>query len=636
MILYIEDEHDAGVLRRVEEATLPVEIVRAVAVDAQCAHEYAHQPGGLLHVSLTVVEVEQMPVAVLALPHGAVGAQVGFPGLAGQIEGMEPVFLHGAQEAIHGQKAALIGPVQERRLQAQGIPHQLRAGAGHLQGRLGAELVQRGVLGDGLGTPFPIPEHLLPERGRVRGPEHVMGRLMRSLHPLGGKDACAVVGKLLAGPLILSLAIEKSALVIGAEAGCGHRGVVLAIVAGAVVHQVRLGIGVAVLPEGGDVGEGVDMGLDVGAVDDPVVLHAQRKRLAQLLAYKIRGIGQHGHVAGGLQIIEGGVIVQPVAATLSGDGQGTDAGIVIALAAGDHLAVAVVGPDGDHILRQAQMALLVELHGFAVEIGAAHGLRQAGFEQVVLLENQLGEELAPGLRRVVAGIIGPEGLIALAAETDIPDRRMGRLQVNSVLPQALEEIGMLGIGGRQIGIGAQEHLRSQGFGVMMGDVQAEIGGQGAVAMGVLVRAGHHEIAAQAQKGFEGHLPGLVLAAMELPGVQEHFVVDEPAAVAHGIGRRIGGVVRGDLSTFLGAQRLIIPEPERLHAQQIMADAVQTINKSQIIPGPQDERAFFLADGVVLRRHIRRDQANGCAAGTLRQASAADVPLQGQSGPEHRP
>ena len=93
-------------------------------------------------------------------------------------------------------------------------------------------------------------------------------------------------------------------------------------------------------------------------------------------------------MTGSLQVVEGGVIIQAVSTRCTLFGQRADAGIVVALSAGDHFAVAVVGPDLDHVLRQVKMPLLVELHRFAVEIGAAGRVGDVCLDQIILLADQ--------------------------------------------------------------------------------------------------------------------------------------------------------------------------------------------------------------------------------------------------------
>lgn len=164
------------------------------------------------------------------------------------------------------------------------------------------------------------------------------------------------------------------------------------------------------------------MGLDVGAVDEPVIIHPACKGIRQLLADELGAVGQHGDVAGGLQIVERSVVVQAVRAGVAQRRQGGHPGVRVALTAADHLAKAVVCPDFNDILRQVQTALLVQFHGLAVEVGAADGVGIILLDQRILLPDQAGDERAAFFRRVVLGVVLPEGLVALPPEADIPYR----------------------------------------------------------------------------------------------------------------------------------------------------------------------------------------------------------------------
>ena len=150
-------------------------------------------------------------------------------------------------------------------------------------------------------------------------------------------------------------------------------------------------------------------------------------------------------MAGRLQIIERRVIINAVRAGISARRQGRHAGIAVALTAADHLAVAVVRPDFNNILRQVQKAVLVQLHRLAVQVGAADGVLVVGFDEVILFFYQRGNQRAALFRRVVLGVVVPERLVALPTETDVPNHTHIFLRVNTRLPQGAEFLWVLAV-----------------------------------------------------------------------------------------------------------------------------------------------------------------------------------------------
>ena len=261
--------------------------------------------------------------------------------------------------------------------------------------------------------------------------------------------------------------------------------------------------------------------------------------------------------------------------------QGANARIMVVLPPRHHPSVAVVRPDANDVIGQADQSLPVQLHDLAVKVGAAGRSGQRFLNHVVLPANQPGDQRSALFRRVVLRIILPEGAVALAPEAEIPDHLHVLLRENRIAPKLLKQRRVLRVRSIQPGICAAEHLRAQRLGMVMRHIQAIRGRQLPIAMGVFVRSRDHEIAAQTKERFKRHFPRLVPAAVQRPGAQQHLVVDKPSPVAHS-GRLSGAFSAGNLNGFAPLQLLIVPEPEGCNAQRRLRQMQQPIDRAQII------------------------------------------------------
>ena len=272
------------------------------------------------------------------------------------------------------------------------------------------------------------------------------------------------------------------------------------------------------------------MGLDVGAVDQPVILCAACESLLQLIADQSGAVGQHGDVAGRLQVVEGGVVIDAVRAAVPFGGQSRDTGVVVALAAADHPAVAVVGPDLDDVCRQVKAALPVEVHHLAVEVGAADGVRVALSDQIVLLANEAGDQRAPLGRGIVPGVVLPEG-----AGPPGRENRCSRPPASPFVRRCPAATAPgTGRDTRCTGLPApgKRWRTSQPPGARRG------GGSGSApcpprpggSAGIFAGAGDEHIPPAAQQRLKCHDKGQVVPALHLPVGEQGLVVDEPPAV----------------------------------------------------------------------------------------------------------
>ena len=401
-----------------------------------------------------------------------------------------------------------------------------------------------------------------------------------------------------------------------------------AIVALGIGHAVAHRFGLARLPQPGDQVQQRQMRLDVGAVDQPVILCTACESLLQLIADQSGAVGQHGDVAGRLQVVEGGVVIDAVRAAVPFGGQSRDTGIVVALAAADHPAVAVVGPDLDDVCRQVKAALPVEVHHLAVEVGAADGVRVALFDQIVLLADEAGDQRAPLGRGIVPGVVLPEGPVPLAAKADVPDHPHPLLCVDALLPQRPEPVGIFAVPGFQLRVNAGEHLSPQGLGVVVGQDQPHVRRGPAVAAGIFAGAGDDHIPPAAQQRLKCHDKGQVVPALHLPVGEQGLVVDEPPAVPDpGGAALLAEVLRhGDL--FHGGKGLVVPEPEGQHPQKAAADLEQPVDEPQVVPGGKGQGFSLRLQAVALGgQALRLLQADAAAGGGALPEHLGHVPFQ---------
>ena len=127
--------------------------------------------------------------------------------------------------------------------------------------------------------------------------------------------------------------------------------------------------------------------------------------------------------------------------------KGQNPGIVVSLPAGNHFSKSIVRPYMDHILRELQISLLIQLHRFTVEIRTAQRLRIFLFYHFILYPDQAAHQLSPGFIRIIPGIRFPEGAVHLAPESQIPYHIHILLFFHSLLPQRIKFVAVLRKGG---------------------------------------------------------------------------------------------------------------------------------------------------------------------------------------------
>ena len=182
---------------------------------------------------------------------------------------------------------------------------------------------------------------------------------------------------------------------------------------------------------------------------------------------------------------------------------------MIALTSGYHLAVTVVCPDQDHILRNLQAALTIQFQNLSVQICAEHCVRNLFSDHCILFLHNIADQFSPLLGSIKSGIIFPERYIALSPEAHIPDDFLVLLPFNSFLPKLIEQVSVFQIGGFQIRISPQEHFRSQRLRMVMCDHQPHIRRNRRIDSGIFICSGNHQITAAAKQRFKHHFPWIV-------------------------------------------------------------------------------------------------------------------------------
>ena len=144
-----------------------------------------------------------------------------------------------------------------------------------------------------------------------------------------------------------------------------------------------------------------------------------------------------------------------------------------------------------------------------------------------------------------------------------------------------------------------KHLRAQRLGVVVGDDKPHIGSRPAVQHGVFARAGDYHVASQPQQRLKRHNKRQIGAALDFPVGEQRLVVDEPAAVFYFVGLGLHHRSDGDFLTLPHSKRLVVPEPERLHAQKAAADFKQTVDKAEVIGSREQQRVGIHRQRVLL-------------------------------------
>ena len=502
---------------------------------------------------------------MFAILHGAVGQRVQPFSTAGIVEAVLPVRGKSGVQRLADKRCALRPQVIQLRLQKYVVHKQHARAAGQLGQHLftfapvGCIALDCLVKDGGAVLQLPGKGRLLTQPAQVVGGRGAVPDKLRNQHTRH------MVIELVARAVVRVGAVRDGKLCVIHKALRNLATVQKTVIGRRVGKALAAGVGGAVAPAAGDQIQQKGVGLYVGAVHQPVIVGAVLHYIGQFLGDELGGVGQHRNVAGRLQIVEGSMVVDAMGTIVAARRQGRHAGVVVFLAAADHLAVAVVRPDFNNILRQVQKAVLVQLHSLAVQVGAADGVPVVGFDEVILFFYQGGNQRAALFRRVVLGVVVPERLVALPAETDVPDHAHTFLRINARLPQCAEFLRVLAVHRLQVRVGLGEHLRAQRLGVVVGDDKPHIGSRPAVQHGVFACAGDHHVAAQTQQCLERHDERQIGAALDFPVGEQCFIVDEPAAVPDfirfGLHHRSGG----NLLPLPHGKRLVVPEPERLHA-----------------------------------------------------------------------
>lgn len=187
---------------------------------------------------------------------------------------------------------------------------------------------------------------------------------------------------------------------------------------------------------------------------------------------------------------------------------------------------------------------------------------------------------------------------------------------------------MLGIGGVQRRVGPGEHLRPQGFGVVVGEDEAHARRQSPKLFGILARAGDDHVPAAAQQCLKGHLPGALGPAVHRPGVEQYLVVDEPAPEPHGEGCALQPEGFRHIDPVPRLKPLVVPEPEVLYPQQLPADGVDAVDEAPHISRQDLQRPTPLPEYIALRSQVCREKQPYLTARLLTGAAdKAQVPPQ---------
>ena len=181
------------------------------------------------------------------------------------------------------------------------------------------------------------------------------------------------------------------------------------------------------------------MGFDIGAVYKPQCCNPAAIGVLKLFFYKFHGIRQHGKHISCLKIVEGHMIVYAMPSVpQSFSRKRSHPRVMVPLPPGNHFPIPIISPDHDHIPGKFYITLLIQLHCFPIQIRTENGIRNVFSDQVILLFHDAADQFPSLLRRIILGIILPEGRVPLTPESKIPDNFMFLLSLNSFLPKPAE------------------------------------------------------------------------------------------------------------------------------------------------------------------------------------------------------
>ena len=301
------------------------------------------------------------------------------------------------------------------------------------------------------------------------------------------------------------------------------------------------------------------MRLDAAAVDNPVIRRAVCDDLVQFICKQRRRHLKLRDMVGGLQVVKPGVIIDSILAGLAARHR-VHTRIVVALTAGEHPAKAVVRPDFHHAVGDFQRAAAVQVHHFAIEVGAELRVRLHAADDFHLPPHNAADLRAPLFVGVEGVVLAPERAVALPTKADGVNHLTAFVFLSGLAPELLEFLRIEPVGTLQFRPAAAEHLRAEKLRMMLGENQPHVGGQHVQPVAVTVCAGDNHIAAAAQDGFKHHPPYLAMLGLPLlPGIEQHLVVDEPAAIFHRISGRFHHAA-GHFRRRHGRHGLIVPVP----------------------------------------------------------------------------
>ena len=176
--------------------------------------------------------------------------------------------------------------------------HPRRTGHGSGSGLTLAQILTITLFGfpEFFGAPCSLPA----QGGAVAQPLQVLAGQGAVPDELGNEHPGHMVIELVTGVVVRVFAVEHGVVSVARKALCHRKAVGLTVVVLCIGKAVPFGVAAAGLPQLGDVVQQAGMGLDVGAVDEPVIIHPARKGIRQLFADELSAVGQHGDVAGGL------------------------------------------------------------------------------------------------------------------------------------------------------------------------------------------------------------------------------------------------------------------------------------------------------------------------------------------------
>ena len=101
-------------------------------------------------------------------------------------------------------------------------------------------------------------------------------------------------------------------------------------------------------------------------------------------------------------------------------------------------------------------------------------------------------------------------------------------------------------------------------------------------MGILIGSWNGHIAAAAKKCFKSHLPRLFIISINFPVIDQNFVIYKPASKLNPVRLRFVVIIIRNLYCFFFVKFLLIPKPKFIYSKEILADKIDSIDKSKII------------------------------------------------------